>query len=60
MGYSHSGKPLSTHFALSTQVMMSSTDTPQCNEISSSANSGLTQFFLKKKENKIELTIVLP
>lgn len=46
MGYSHSGTPLSTHVALNTQVKMSSTDTPQCNEISSSADSGLTQFFL--------------
>jgi len=53
MGCSHSGAPLSTHVALSTQVKVSSTDTPQCNEISSSADSGLTQF--EKKENKIEI-----
>jgi hypothetical protein len=54
MGHSHFGIPLSAHFALSTQVKTSCTDTPQCIAISSSADSDLKQFE-KKRENKIEI-----
>jgi hypothetical protein len=46
IAHSHFGTPLSTHVALRTQVKMSSTDAPQRNAISNSADSNLTQ--LKK------------